>query len=269
MNRIDQRMQALKEQNRKALITYIVSGDPTPALTVDAMHALVENGADIIELGIPFSDPMAEGPVIQLGHERALEHNVSLTSTIDMVKVFREKDQQTPIVLMGYVNPIERMGYATFAKMAAQAGVDGVLTVDLPPEEAVLLDEQLKAVDLKNIFLLAPTTTVQRIREVVNVASGFVYYVSLKGVTGAGHLDLDSVKDKLGIIQQHTDLPVCVGFGIKDGASAKAVSQYADGAVVGSVFVDKMGALQNEENQTIIDAVGQLVADIRQGLDSE
>lgn len=268
MNRIDQRMSALKAENRKALVTYIVSGDPTPEATLPAMHKLVENGADIIELGIPFSDPMAEGPVIQYGHERALAHQVSLTSTIELVKQFRQTDQETPVVLMGYANPIERMGYERFASSAAEAGVDGVLTVDLPPEEAKLLDKELKAVNLRNIFLLAPTTTVQRIREIVSVASGFVYYVSLKGVTGAGNLDLQSVKDKLALIRQHTDLPVCVGFGIKDGASAKAVAEYADGAVVGSVFVDKMGALANAATDTVAAEVGQLAANIRHGLDN-
>jgi tryptophan synthase alpha chain len=268
MNRIDQRMAALKQANRKALVTYIVSGDPTPDATLVTMHSLVKNGADIIELGIPFSDPMAEGPVIQHGHERALVHNVSLKSTIDVVRQFRETDNETPVVLMGYANPIERMGYESFAAVASKAGVDGVLTVDLPPEEAVLLDEQLKIADMKNIFLLAPTTTVQRIRDIVSLASGFVYYVSLKGVTGAGNLDLASVKDKLALIRQHTDLPVCVGFGIKDGKSAKAVSEYADGAVVGSVFVDKMGSLENTDQHSIAHAVGELTAGIRQGLDN-
>jgi tryptophan synthase alpha chain len=268
MNRIKQRMSALKEANKKALVTYIVSGDPTPDATLDAMHALVSNGADIIELGIPFSDPMAEGKVIQLGHERALVHNVSLTSTMAMVKQFREKDNDTPVVLMGYANPIERMGYGVFAKRAADAGVDGVLTVDMPPEEATLLNLDLKRVGIENIFLLAPTTTIQRIREIVSIASGFVYYVSLKGVTGAGNLDLASVKNKLTIIRKHTDLPICVGFGIKDGASAKSVAEYADGAVVGSVFVDKMGLLKNQPNAVVASAVGQLVAEIRQGLDT-
>ncbi len=268
MNRIDQRMAALKKANRKALVTYIVSGDPAPDATLVTMHSLVANGADIIELGIPFSDPMAEGPVVQHGHERALVHNVSLKSTIDVVRQFRETDNETPIVLMGYANPIERMGYEAFATIASEAGVDGVLTVDLPPEEAALLNEQLKIVDMKNIFLLAPTTTVQRVRDIVSLASGFVYYVSLKGVTGAGNLDLASVKDKLTLIRQHTDLPVCVGFGIKDGKSAKAVSEFADGAVVGSVFVDKMGSLENADQHTIASAVGELTAGIRQGLDN-
>lgn len=269
MNRINQRMLALKEANKKALVTYIVSGDPSPDVTLNAMHALVANGADIIELGIPFSDPMAEGPVIQLGHERALVHNVSLTSTMALVQQFRETDTETPIVLMGYANPIERMGYANFARRASQAGVDGVLTVDLPPEEASSLNDELKRVDIENIFLLAPTTTVQRIREIVGLASGFVYYVSLKGVTGAGNLDLESVKNKLNIIRQHTELPICVGFGIKDGQSAKSVAEYADGAVVGSVFVDKMGQMKNEPAEQVVSAVGELVAGIRHGLDSD
>jgi tryptophan synthase alpha chain len=268
MNRINQRMLALKESNKKALVTYIVSGDPSPDITLDAMHALVANGADIIELGIPFSDPMAEGPVIQRAHERALVHNVSLTSTMAVVKQFRETDTETPVVLMGYANPIERMGYSKFASIASDSGVDGVLTVDLPPEEAVGLNAELKRVDIVNIFLLAPTTTVQRIREVVSLASGFVYYVSLKGVTGAGNLDLKSVKDKLTLIRQHTELPICVGFGIKDGESAKSVAEYADGAVVGSVFVDKMGTLQNESHDVIVSSIGQLAAGIRNGLDS-
>ncbi len=267
MNRMNQRMSALKESGRKALVTYIVSGDPSPEVTLAAMHEMVANGADIIELGIPFSDPMAEGKVIQLGHERALEHKVSLKSSIALVKQFRQTDNETPIVLMGYANPIERMGYDVFAVAAADAGVDGVLTVDLPPEEANSLNEELKKVGLDNIFLLAPTTTVQRIREIVGLASGFVYYVSLKGVTGAGHLDLQSVKDKLEMIRRFTDLPVCVGFGIKDGESAKAVAEYADGAVVGSVFVDKMGSLQNESAETVVKAVGELTKGIRQGLD--
>ena len=267
-NRISQRMSALKDAKRKALVTYIVSGDPKPSVTLDAMHALVANGADIIELGIPFSDPMAEGPVIQYGHERALLHHMSLRKTLSLVSEFRQTDQETPIVLMGYANPIERMGYAQFADTAALAGVDGVLTVDLPPEESSLLNSELQRVGLQNIFLLAPTTSVQRIREVVSFASGFVYYVSLKGVTGAGHLDLSSVKEKLTLIRRFTDLPVCVGFGIKDGASAKAVSEYADGAVVGSVFVDRMGQLAEHSEQEIIAAVAQLTADIRHGLDN-
>ncbi len=268
MNRITQRMSALNEMGRKAFVAYIVSGDPRPSVTLDTMHELVEKGVDIIELGIPFSDPMAEGKVIQAGHERALEHNVSLTSSIEIVKQFRERDNETPVVLMGYANPIERMGYQAFADMAVAAGVDGVLTVDLPPEEAVGLNEELKRVGLENIFLLAPTTTPSRIRDIVSLASGFIYYVSLKGVTGAGHLDLDSVNSKLSEIRKMTELPLCVGFGIKDGASAKAVSEHGDGAVVGSVFVDRMGDLANASDAEIVSAVGELAANIRLGLDS-
>lgn len=268
MNRITQRMNALKAANKKAFVAYIVSGDPRPSVTLPAMHKLVAQGVDIIELGIPFSDPMAEGQVIQLGHERALEHNVSLTNTIAVVKQFREQDQNTPVVLMGYANPIERKGYKVFADEASEAGVDGVLTVDLPPEEAVNLNLELKRVGLENIFLLAPTTSETRMKEIVALASGFIYYVSLKGVTGAGNLDLGSVKAKLNTIRKLTDLPLCVGFGIKDGQSAKAVSEHGDGAVVGSIFVDRMGALIEASDADIVDAIGKQAADIRAGLDS-
>jgi tryptophan synthase alpha chain len=268
MNRITQRMNALKASGRKAFVAYIVSGDPRPSITLQAMHKLVEEGVDIIELGIPFSDPMAEGPVIQLGHERALEHNVSLTNTLETVKEFRQTNTETHFVLIGYDNHIERKCYEVFAQEAAAAGVDGVLTVDLPPEEAEEFNEGLKQVGLENIFLLAPTTTAARIREIVALASGFVYYVSLKGVTGAGHLDLDSVKHKLSEIRQMTDLPICVGFGIKDGASAKAVTEHGDGAVVGSVFVDKMGALTSASDEEVLAAIGELAANIRHGLDN-
>ena len=268
MNRITQCMNALKEAERKAFVAYIVSGDPHPSVTLKAMHALVANGVDMIELGIPFSDPMAEGMAIQLGHERALAHNTSLSTTLETVAAFRETNQQTPVVLMGYANPIERKGYERFVSEAAAAGVDGVLTVDLPPEEAVELNDKLQQAGLENIFLLAPTTAPARIRQIVSLASGFVYYVSLKGVTGAGHLDLDSVKHKVAEIRKMTDLPLCVGFGIKDGASAKAVTQYGDGAVVGSVFVDKMGSLADAGDEAIVAAVGELAANIRQGLDS-
>jgi tryptophan synthase alpha chain len=261
-------MTALKAASRKAFVAYIVSGDPRPSVTLAAMHELVRQGVDIIELGIPFSDPMAEGPVIQKGHERALKHNVSLTSSMALVEQFRQQDTQTPVILMGYANPIERKGYEIFANAAVAAGVDGVLTVDLPPEEASALNTQLKKVGLHSIFLLAPTTTSARIQEIVSMASGFVYYVSLKGVTGAGNLDLDSVKKKLMEIRKMTDLPLCVGFGIKDGASAKAVSEHGDGAVVGSVFVDRMGALKDTTDDEIVKAVGEIAAEIRSGLDN-
>lgn len=268
MNRINRCMSACTDSGRKVFVAYIVSGDPRPSVTLPAMRALVEEGVNIIELGIPFSDPMAEGPVIQLGHERALKHRVSLASTLQLVKQFRETDKDTPVVLMGYANPIERMGQDTFAGQAAEAGVDGVLTVDLPPDEAGDFNSRLRELGLETIFLLAPTTTGARIRKIVSMASGFVYYVSLKGVTGAGHLDLDSVKSRVAHIRQMTDLPLCVGFGIKDGQSAGNIARYADGVVVGSVFVDKMGALAEAGDDDIIAAIKVLAADIRRGLDS-
>jgi tryptophan synthase alpha chain len=244
-----------------------VNGDPQPAVTLPTLHSLVANGVDIIELGVPFSDPMAEGPVIQKGHERALVHNISLKGTLDVVKQFRLQNTTTPVVLMGYANPVERFGYSAFAKAAAEAGVDGLLTVDLPPEEVEILKGALDEVGLDNIFLLAPTTTVERARRIAEHASGFLYYVSLKGVTGAGHLDVSDVKEKLTAFGELTNLPVCVGFGIKDPATAKAVAQLADGVVVGSVLVDKMGSLEGQTADTIAAAVGDIIGGIRAAID--
>jgi tryptophan synthase alpha chain len=268
MSRIAERLNAAKAAGRKILVTYVVCGDPSPEATLPTIKALVAAGADVIELGVPFSDPMAEGPVIQKGHERALVHGTSLKSTLEIVKEFRQTDQQTPVVLMGYANPIERFGYASFARAAADAGVDGILTVDLPPEEVKDLKQELDAVGMDNIFLLAPTTRPERAKVIAAHASGFLYYVSLKGVTGAGHLDVDSVKAKLAEFGQLTHLPVCVGFGIKDAATAKAIAQLADGVVVGSVLVDKMGELQDQGPEKIAAAVGDIVGNIRQALDS-
>ena len=267
MNRIDARFAELKELGRKALITYIVSGDPVPDATLITMHAMVDAGVDIIELGVPFSDPMAEGPVIALGHERSLVHGTSLKGTIALVKQFRETNQTTPVLLMGYANPIERMGYGNAASTAAAAGVDGFLTVDLPPEEAEKFDEQLSALGLVNIFLIAPTTTSERTQQIASQASGFLYYVSLKGVTGAGHLNVEEVQSKLAGIRQITKLPVCVGFGIKDAASAKAVAVNADGAIVGSLLVNAMGERAEQSVESIAAAVVDLIAPIRTGLD--
>jgi len=267
MNRIDSCLLQLRNHGRKALVTYIVNGDPYPEATLPTMHALVASGVNIIELGVPFSDPMAEGPVIQKGHERALAHQTSLKGTLSLVREFRQTNQDTPVVLMGYANPVERMGAGNFAQQAAEAGVDGLLTVDLPPEEATELNEQLKATGLENIFLLAPTTTPARTQSIVSLASGFLYYVSLKGVTGAGHLDSDAVAKSVNNIRQYTDLPICVGFGIKDGASAKAVSQHADGVVVGSVLVDEMGKQASASANEIAQRVAALVLPIRAALD--
>lgn len=268
MSRISLRLNEAKTSGRKILIAYIVNGDPYPEATLPSMHALVAQGVDVIELGVPFSDPMAEGPVIQKGHERALAHNVSLKSTLDVVKKFREKNTDTPIVLMGYANPVERFGYQTFAHAAAEAGVDGLLTVDLPPEEVGPLKLELDAAGLDNIFLLAPTTRPERAKKIAEYASGFLYYVSLKGVTGAGHLDVDAIKSKLETFGQLTSLPVCIGFGIKDPATAKAVAQLADGVVVGSVLVEKMGSLEGQTAEDIAAAVGDIANGIRQALDS-
>lgn len=268
MNRIARCFEKLQKANRKALVTYVVNGDPKPEATLPTLHKMVEEGADILEVGVPFSDPMAEGPAIQLGHERALAHKTSLRSTLEVVKKFRENNDYTPIVLMGYDNPIERMGYETFAREAAKAGVDGVIIVDLPPEEAEPLNGFLKEEGIENIFLLAPTTTTERARHIVSLAGGFLYYVSLKGVTGAGHLDVDSVNQKVSEFRQLTDLPICVGFGIKSGETARAVSQHAEGAVVGSLLVNKMGELADQGADRIATAVGELVSPIRQAMDS-
>lgn len=268
MSRISQHLGQAKAAGKKVLVAYVVNGDPFPEATLPTLHALVEQGVDVIELGVPFSDPMAEGPVIQLGHERALAHNISLLDTLDVVKQFRVTNNTTPIVLMGYANPVERFGYAQFAKAAAAAGVDGLLTVDLPPEEVVELKGELDANGLDNIFLLAPTTTLERAQKIAAHASGFLYYVSLKGVTGAGHLDVNAVKEKLAGFGQLTDLPVCVGFGIKDPATAKAVAVLADGVVVGSVLVEKMGGMADKNANDIAAAVGDIVGSIRAAIDS-
>lgn len=268
MNRLESTFRQLKQDGRKAVISYIVNGDPRPEATLPALQSLVSNGADIIELGIPFSDPMAEGPTIQRGHERALAYNVSLKNSLELVSEFRKTNDHTPIVLMGYANPIERMGYDSFAAQANLAGVDGVLTVDLPPEESEQLNAELKTVNISMIFLVAPTTSDQRIQHIVNRATGFIYYVSLKGVTGAGHIDIDAVSTKVKQLKGVTSLPVCVGFGIKDADSAKAVSSVSDGVVVGSALVDIMGNMQNAEESIIANMVGELIGTIRQGVDS-
>ncbi len=268
MSRISQRLNEARASGKKVLVAYIVNGDPHPEATLPTMFEMVAQGVDIIELGVPFSDPMAEGPVIQKGHERALAYNTSLKGSLEIVRQFRKTNTQTPIVLMGYANPIERFGYQAFANAAAEAGVDGLLTVDLPPEEVVVLKDALDAVGLDNIFLLAPTTTVERARKIAAHATGFLYYVSLKGVTGAGHLDVDAVKAKLDEFGQLTKLPVCVGFGIKDPATAKAVAQLADGVVIGSVLVEKMGSLDGQPAAIIATAVGEIIGGIRNAIDT-
>jgi tryptophan synthase alpha chain len=266
MSRIAKHLEALRANGRKALIPFITAGDPQPSVTVPTMHAMVESGADIIELGVPFSDPMADGPVIQHASERALLHHVGLRDVLAMVKEFRQTNQQTPVVLMGYLNPIEVMGYEAFARAAAEAGVDGALTVDMPPEEAGELTAALRSNGLDPIFLLAPTTSEQRISRICELASGFVYYVSVKGITGAGHLNTDEVAERVKTIRSKTDLPVGVGFGIKDGESAARVAKVADAVVVGSALVGRIEALQNDIDQ-IPQAAGAFIAELRQALD--
>lgn len=270
MSRIAGRFQNLAEQGRTALIPYIVAGDPGLDVTVALMHSLVDSGADIIEVGVPFSDPMSEGPVIQLGHERALANGTRLRTVLEMVQEFRERDSDTPVLLMGYANPVEHMGYAEFADAASTAGVDALLTVDIPPEEVEGVNTQLRRVDMDNIFLVAPTTPEERIERIAEQASGFIYYVSLKGVTGAGHLDTAEVALRIADIRRHSDLPVAVGFGIKDAATAQAVAAVADGVVVGSALVDSMAQVieGGGDRQAAVAAAAALVAQIRQGIDS-
>lgn len=268
MSRIEARFAALRSAGRKALIPYITAGDPQPSTTVPMMHALVASGADIIELGVPFSDPMADGPVIQAACERALAHHVSLRHVLGMVKEFRAKDPNTPVVLMGYLNPVEVMGYGAFAKAASEAGVDGVLTVDLPPEEGSALVDALRAERLDAVFLLAPTSTEERMARICGAASGFVYYVSLKGVTGASTLDPAQVAAKVSTIRGKTSLPIGVGFGIKDAESAAKVARVADAVVVGSAVVDKF-ARHADDPARIEKEVRELLVAMRRAMDQQ
>jgi tryptophan synthase alpha chain len=246
MSRIQGVFEKLRSEGRKALVPYITAGDPHPRHTVALMHALVRGGADLIELGVPFSDPMADGPVIQLACERALVHGTSLWQVMEMVQEFRRSDDTTPVVLMGYLNPIEARGYEQFAARAKQAGVDGVLVVDLAVEEAPEIAPMFRAAGLDCIFLLAPTSSQARIAAVAEQASGYLYYVSLKGVTGAANLDVASVADKLAEIRRHTRLPLAVGFGIRDAVSAARVAAVADAVVVGSALVSQIEKHQAE-----------------------
>ncbi len=268
MSRIEDCFARLKQEGRKALIPYVTAGDPGPAITVPLMHAMASAGADVIELGVPFSDPMADGPVIQRAAERALEHGTSLRDVLAMVAEFRKTDADTPVVLMGYLNPVEVMGYAAFAKAAGEAGVDGVLSVDLPPEEAHDLLVALRGHGLDPIFLLAPTTDDERIKKICAAASGYVYYVALKGVTGAGGLDVQSVADKLTRIRRYTELPVGVGFGIKDADSARAVAAVADAVVVGSALVKKIEQDAGQSDKIIAD-IADVLARMRAAMDDD
>ncbi len=267
MSRISERFRMLRGRGRKALVPFITAGDPHPAVTVPLMHCMVESGADMIELGVPFSDPMADGPVIQRASERALEHQVSLRDVFNMVREFRRNDEHTPVLLMGYLNPVEVMGYEVFATTAAQAGVDGLLTVDMPPEEAGELLEALEEQAIDPIFLLAPTSTDERIARICRAARGFIYYVSLKGVTGSNALDVDGVERKLRHIREIATIPVGVGFGIKDAATAASVSRVADAVILGSVLVSRIEALAGNP-QAINDELSGLIREIRAAMDA-
>ena len=260
------------QQKRAALIPYIAAGNPLPDTTVPLMHALVKAGADVIELGIPFSDPMADGPVIQRAAEHAIAQGIGLKHVLGMVAEFRKQDQVTPIVLMGYANPIENIGQQAFAEQAEKVGVDGLLTVDYPPEEIDDFVGLLNKHHIAPIFLLAPTSTETRIRAVGKIARGYVYYVSLNGVTGAGHLDTADVAMRLKGIRQHVALPVGVGFGISDAKSAQSISLVADAVVIGSKLIDTMtkaaaGLPVAQQSQAAIDAGAGWLAGIRQALD--
>jgi tryptophan synthase alpha chain len=265
MSRIAATFAALEKQNRKGLILFITAGDPDPAMTVPLMHALADAGADVIELGVPFSDPMADGPTIQRSSERALKHGTSMKHVLGFVAEFRKTNGTTPVVLMGYANPIEAMGYDTFAEAARTSGVDGVLVVDYPPEEAARLSELLAQHEIDSIFLLAPTSSESRIQQVARYARGYIYYVSLRGVTGAAHLDLDEISHKIPQIRSHIKLPIGVGFGIRDAQTAKAVAKIADAVVIGSRLVQEM---ETSSRDRVLDNISILVKDIRSALDS-
>jgi tryptophan synthase alpha chain len=270
MSRLATRFAELKSSSRKALIPYVMASDPSPEITLPLMHAMVEAGADAIELGAPFSDPMADGPVIQLAAERSLAHGTSLHDVFSLVAEFRKTDDQTPIIVMGYLNPIEVMGYESFAQQAAACGIDGVITVDMPPVEAEGYVAALKHEGLDPVFLLAPTSTEARIKRLAELASGFVYYVSLKGVTGAATLDVSSVEQKVEEIRHYIDLPIGVGFGISDADSAAAVSACSDAVVVGSAIVKKMTLNDGKTEQDraiIIKEISDILSSMRTAMD--
>ncbi|MDE2606833.1 MAG: tryptophan synthase subunit alpha [Burkholderiales bacterium] len=269
MSRIPATFERLARDQRKALIPYLTAGFPFADITPELMHAMVEAGADVIELGVPFSDPMADGPVIQKAGEKALTFGVGLAQVLDMVRAFRQRDTKTPVVLMGYANPVERYelahGAGSFARDAAAAGVDGVLIVDYPPEECEAFAAQLKVHGLDLIFLLAPTSTDQRIQQVARIASGYVYYVSLKGVTGAGHLDTAAVEEALPRIRRHVKIPVGVGFGIRDAGTARAIGRVADAVVIGTKVIQ---VVEDQPREHVAVALSDFLQSIRTALDS-
>ncbi len=265
MSRIASTFDALRKQGRKALIPYVTAGDPFADATPEIMLAMAKAGADVIELGVPFSDPMADGPVVQQAGERALARGIGLVHVLDMVRVFRRSDTTTPVVLMGYANPVERYGLDRFVADARVSGVDGVLVVDYPPEACEAFAASLRASDIDPIFLLAPTSTDERIARTARVARGYVYYVALKGVTGAGHLDVKAVADVMPRIRRHVSVPVAVGFGIRDPATARAVADVADAVVVGSALVQH---LKDASRGNVAAQAADFVAAMRAALDA-
>jgi tryptophan synthase alpha chain len=269
MSRIAPTFANLRDQKRKALIPYITAGFPYADITPELLHGMVDAGADVIELGVPFSDPMADGPVVQRAGERALALGIGMKQVLEMVRTFRQRDAKTPVVLMGYANPVERYDQAhgadAFVRDAADAGVDGILVVDYPPEECVEFAAKLRARGMDLIFLLAPTSTDERMEQVARVASGYVYYVSLKGVTGAGHLDTGAVEQVLPRIRQHVKIPVGVGFGIRDAATAKAIGRVADAVVIGSKIIQLAEELPRSE---VVTAVSGFLREVRSALDA-
>jgi tryptophan synthase alpha chain len=269
MSRIDTTLKSLKAQGRKALIPYVTAGFPFADVTPELMHSMVQAGADIIELGVPFSDPSADGPVIQKAGDKALALGIGMVQVLDMVLSFRQTDTQTPVVLMGYANPVERYdlkhGKDSFIRDAAAAGVDGVLIVDYPPEECVDFAAKLRAHQMDLIFLLAPTSTAERMQQVAQVASGYVYYVSLKGVTGSGALDTDAVEAMLPRIREHVHIPVGVGFGIRDAATAQAIGRVADAVVIGSKIIQ---LIDPQPRDQVAPVAAAFLRDIRTALDA-
>ena len=266
MSRIQACFRTLKASGRTALIPYVTAGDPDRDSVVHLMHTLVANGADVIELGVPFSDPMADGPVIQRASERALARHVTLHDCLDWVSAFRRSDPDTPVVLMGYANPVERFGVQAFVDAARDAGVDGTIIVDYPPEESEEFSAALRQAGLDPVFLLAPTSSESRMRDVARLGSGYLYYVSLRGVTGAANIDTQAVADRVAIIRRYTDMPIGVGFGISDAASAVAVASSADAVVIGSAII-KLMEQSLAEGRNPVDAAGAFIATIRAALD--
>ncbi len=266
MSRIQVTFKALKNKKEKALIPFFTAGDPHPDRTVEIMHALVESGADMIELGIPFSDPMADGPVIQRASERALKNNVGITTTIKLAAEFRKNNKTTPLILMGYANPIEAIGIDNFVSLIKDADIDGVITVDYPPEESEQFVKKLKVNNIDSIFLISPTTEDKRIKLITNQATGFLYYVSLKGVTGSANIDINQVSKKVKNIKEFSQLPVGVGFGVRDAKTAKEVAAISDAVVIGSRIVQE---IEDSNGEKLISNIKKLMIEMKNSINDK